>query len=481
MRTIHLRSLVAPLSLAMLTAGCTSLAPRYERPEPPVPAQWPTASSPAAVSATGTPAADLAWNRFFADERLRSLIELALAGNRDLRVATLNIERARALYQIQRSATLPAVAATGSGSNQRVPEDLSPTGSATINRSVSATVGIASYELDLFGRVRSLNEQALQQFFATEETRRATQISLVAELAGAWLTLATDLERLQLAQQTLETQTRSYGLIRRSKELGVASALDLRQAQVTLETARADVARISAVVAQDRNALALLAGAPVPAALEPAAPLPEGIAQVAELPAGVPSDVLLRRPDVRAAERQLQAANASIGAARAAFFPRITLTGSLGSASRELDGLFGAGSRTWSFVPQITLPIFTGGANRANLEATKVEREIALARYEKAIQAAFREVADALAARATLAEQFDAQRALVEALTDTQRLAQARFERGIDSFLPVLDAQRQLYAAQQSLVTLRLARDANLVTLYKALGGGGPQDAGTRD
>lgn len=479
MRTLILKPVAAALSAAALLAGCSSLAPRYERPDAPVPTQWPAASSAAAVAATGTAAADLAWSAFFADDRLRALIDLALANNRDLRVATLNIERARALYQIQRSATLPGVAAVGSGSNQRVPEDLSATGRATVNRSVSATVGIASYELDLFGRVRSLNEQALQQFFATEETRRATQISLVAELAGAWLTLATDLERLQLAQQTLDAQSRSHALIKRSNELGVASALDLRQAQVTLETARADAARITTVVAQDRNALALLAGTPVPTALEPAAPLPAGVAQVAELPAGVPSEVLLRRPDVLAAERQLQAANASIGAARAAFFPRITLTGSVGSASRELDGLFSGGSRTWAFAPQITLPIFTGGANRANLEATRVDREIALARYEKAIQVAFREVADALAARATLAEQFSAQRALVEALSDTQRLAQARFERGIDSYLPVLDAQRQLYAAQQSLVTLRLARDANLVTLYKTLGGGAA-DAGPR-
>lgn len=472
MRNTTFTPVAAALSTSLLLAGCMSLAPRYERPAAPVPTQWPAASSPAALAAGGTAAADLAWSGFFADDRLRALIELALANNRDLRVATLNIERARALYQIQRSATLPTVGATGSGSNQRVAEELSATGSSFVTRSVSATVGIASYELDLFGRVRSLNEQALQQFFATEESRRATQISLVAELAGAWLTLATDLERLQLAQQTLQAQSRSYELIKRSNELGVASALDLRQAQVTLETARGDVARISAVVAQDRNALALLAGAPVPATMEPDAPLPAGVTQVTELPAGMPSDVLLRRPDVVAAERQLQAANASIGAARAAFFPRITLTGSVGSASRELDGLFASGSRTWAFVPQVTLPIFTGGANRANLEATQVDREIALARYERAIQAAFREVADALAARATLAEQFAAQTALVEALTVTQRLAQARFERGIDSFLPVLDAQRQLYAAQQSLVTLRLARDANLVTLYKTLGGG---------
>lgn len=467
------RRAVAPAVLALSTlTGCMSLAPRYERPAAPVPERFPVPSA----AASGPAAADIGWSEFFADARLRALIELALANNRDLRVAALNVERARALYQVQGGALFPTVSAVGTGSTQRVPEDLSPGGRAVINRSVSANVAITSYELDLFGRVRSLNEQALQQYFATDESRRAAQIGLVAEVAGAWLTLATDLERLQLAQQTLLAQSRSYELVKRSYELGVASALEARQAQVTLETARGEAARIGAQVAQDRNALALLAGGPVPAGLEPEVPLAAGIAQVAELPAGLPSEVLLRRPDVRAAERSLQAANASIGAARAAFFPRITLTGSAGSASSQLDGLFGSGTRAWSFVPQITLPLFTGGANRANLEAAKVDREIAVARYEKAIQVAFREVADALALRATLAEQLAAQQALVEALADALKLAQARFDRGVDSYLQVLDAQRQLYAAQQGLVVLRLARDANLVTLYKTLGGGGPRD-----
>lgn len=463
----------AVAAATMALAGCVSLAPRYERPAAPVPAQWPTPSA----TQSGAAAADIAWDRFFADARLRSLIRLALENNRDLRVAALNVDRARALYQVERAAQLPTIAAGLAGSSQRVSEDLSTTGSAYVSRSVSATVGLTSYELDLFGRVRSLSEQALQQFFATEEAARSTQIGLVAEVAGAWLTLATDLERLQLAQQTFDSQQRSYRLIQRSNELGIASALELRQAQVTLETARGDVARITSTVAQDRNALALLSGAPVPAEMEPTAPLPAGVAQVAELPAGVPSDVLTRRPDVLAAERQLQAANASIGAARAAFFPRISLTAGIGSASTDLDGLFSSGTRTWSFAPQLSLPIFTGGANTANLEATKVQRQIAVATYEQTIQSAFREVADALAARATLAEQMAAQQALVDALADAQRLAQARFDRGVDSYLQVLDAQRTLYAAQQSLVTLRLARDANIITLYKALGGGATLDA----
>lgn len=456
------------LVLAVFTlASCASLAPDYRRPAAPVAPEWPTE----ATAATGTEAAHLAWRDFFADERLRRLIELALAHNRDLRMATLNIERARALYQIQRSESLPAINAGASANMQRLHDGLSATGQSFVSRSYSVTVGIPAYELDLFGRVRSLNAQALQQYFATAEARRATHIGLVAEVAGAWLTLATDLERLQLALQTLKSEQTSFDLVRRSKELGVASALDLRQAQISVETARRDAARLASQLAQDRNALALLAGAAMPADLEPSAPL-SNVTRVPELPAGVPSEVLQRRPDVLAAEHQLQAANANIGAARAAFFPRIALTAAVGTASASLDGLFGAGSGTWSFVPQITLPIFDAGANRANLQVAQADRDLALARYERAIQSAFREVADALAQRATLAEQFSAQQALVEATSETHRLAQARFERGVDDYLQVLFAQRTLYAAQQGLIALRLARDANLVTLYKALGGG---------
>jgi len=466
-RRMQLKYLVA-LAAAGTLAGCINLQPTYERPAAPVPGQWKDDNAPV----TSTPAQEIAWGQFFADERLRALIDLALVNNRDLRIAALNIERSRALYQIQRAQLLPEVTAAASGTNQRVPGELSVTGQPMISRSVGASVGIVSYELDVFGRIRSLNESAAYQFLATEETRRAAQISLVSEVAGTWLNLATDLERLQIAQETFKGQQQTYELVRKSNELGVQSGLDVRQAQVVLETARRDAARLSSIVEQDRNALQLLVGAPVPASLEPTAPLPSGVARVTELPAGVPSEVLTRRPDVRSAERQLQAANANIGAARAQFFPRITLTGTTGTASRELGGLFGADSRTWSFLPQVTLPIFTGGANRANLEATQFDRDIAIARYERSIQVAFREVADALADRATLGEQFEAQQALVDALADATRLSLARFQNGVDSYLAVLDAQRQLYAAQQVLVELRLSRDANLVTLYKTLGGG---------
>lgn len=458
----------ALLALAGTLAGCVNLQPAYERPAAPVPGQW----SNDTASVAAIPAQEMPWGQFFADERLRAVIDLSLANNRDLRVAALNIERARALHRIQRAEQLPEIAASGSANRQRVPGDLSATGQPAISRSVGASVGLVSYELDLFGRIRSLNDAAAYQYLATEENRRAAQTALVAEVAGTWLTLATDLERLQLAQQTVKDQQQAYELVRRSNELGVQSGLDLRQAQVVLETARRDAARLTSVVAQDRNALQLLVGAPISPTLEPVAPLRAGVARVHELPGGVPSEVLTRRPDVRASEHQLMAANANIGAARANFFPRITLTASAGTASRELDGLFQSGSRTWSFAPAITLPLFTGGANRANLEASRIDRDIAVARYERAIQVAFREVADALAQRATVGDQYQAQRALVEALAEASRLSLARFRNGVDSYLAVLDAQRQLYAAQQVLVELRLARDTNLVTLYKALGGG---------
>jgi multidrug efflux system outer membrane protein len=387
----------------------------------------------------------------------------------------LNIEQARAQYQIQRADLFPTVAASGEAVHQRTPADLSQAGRAVTSHTYSAGIGFSSYELDLFGRVRNLNEQALQQFFATEEARRSTQISLVAEVANVYLTATADGELLRLARDTLASQESSYKLAQRSHELGVASALDLRQAQTSVEVARADVARYTRALAQDLNALALLVGAPLPSDVRPGGVQPEDlqwIDRLAELPAGLPSEVLQRRPDVLQAERQLQAANATIGAARAAFFPRISLTASAGVASSSLSDLFQGSARTWSFVPQVSLPIFDAGRNRANLEVSKTQRDIALAQYELAIQSAFREVVDALAARGTFDEQLAAQQALVDATGETYRLSQARYRSGVDSYLAVLDAQRSLYAAQQSLITLRLSRSANLVTLYKVLGGG---------
>ncbi|NMG30384.1 AdeC/AdeK/OprM family multidrug efflux complex outer membrane factor [Aromatoleum evansii] len=460
----ELRTLVVAVAAAFM--GACSLIPAYERPAAPVPAAFPDAPAGTA-SASEAPA----WRDYFADPRLRELVELALANNRDLRIAALNIERARVQYGIQRAELFPSISANGSQTAQRLPADLSRTGEAGTSRQYSATVGFSAYELDLFGRIRSLNEQALEQFLGTEEARRSAQISLVAEVADAWLRLAADRERQTLANNTLVTRQKSYELTKRSFDVGATSALDLRQAQTLLEGARADAARYAALVAQDRNALALVVGTDVPSALLPQG-FEESITSVAELPAGVPSEVLTRRPDILQTERQLRAANASIGAARAAFFPRITLTAAAGTASSTLDGLFEAGSGTWSFVPQISLPIFEAGRLSANLEATKVQREIALAQYEKAIQSAFREVADALADRATLAEQLDARRKLVEASEASFKLSEARYKAGVDSYFGLLDGQRSLYAAELDLIAVRQSDAANRIALYKALGGG---------
>lgn len=449
------------------------MAPEYTRPDAPVPSEWP--DGPAYKDSAAEPgdktAADIAWQEFFIDERLQKLIALALRNNRDLRIAALAIERSRALYRIERADLFPSVVAAGSGIEQRVPGSLSVTGQSRTVHHYSVDLGFSAYELDLFGRVRSLNNRALEEFFATEEARRSVQISLVAEVAGNYLTLAADKERLTIARDTYESQLASYNLIKRRFEAGASSELDLRQAQTSVDAARVDIARFTGQVAQDENALALVIGSPVPDDLVPSGLGP--ITGVKELSAGLPSDVLQRRPDIVQAEHLLKAANANIGAARAAFFPRITLTSIVGTASDQLSGLFGAGSAAWSFVPQITLPIFTAGRNRATLKATEVDRAIFLAQYEKAIQSAFREVADALAQRGTLGDQLEAQQSLTDATAESYRLSQARYSKGIASYLNVLDAQRSLYSAQQGLIGVRLSRLLNLVTLYKVLGGGG--------
>lgn len=462
------RSILGAVMAAALTSACT-LTPDYQRPAAPVPTVFPDAT--AAAGPTARAADAIAWRDYFADARLREVIAQALTHNRDLRIAALNIERARALYRIQRADLFPAVGATASGTRQRLPGDLTSSGEAETTRQYSATVGLSAYELDFFGRVRSLNAQALETYFSTEEARRSAQISLVAETANAWLTLASDRERLALAENTFDTRQRSYDLTRRVFDAGAVSALDLHQAQTLLESARADAARYRSLVARDRNALALIVGAQVPDKLLPDR-LTDSVSAIAELPAGVPSDVLTRRPDVLQAERLLRGANANIGAARAAFLPSITLTASAGSASRTLDGLFGGGSGVWSFIPQIRIPIFEAGRLRANLEVAEVLRDINVVQYERAIQTAFREVADALADRATLTEQLDAQRALVEATAAGFRLSEARYKGGVDSFLGLLDAQRTLYSAELELIDVRLAEAANRVALYRVLGGG---------
>ena len=453
--------------IVALLGGC-SLAPTYTRPEAPVPASWPASSGPQADK-TKQAAADVPWKEFIVDEKLQKVIGLALSNNRDLRVAALNVQRTQALYRIQRAELLPSVNAGAVFSKERVPGILSGSGQPKTTELYNVNVGISQWEIDLFGRIRNLSDAALEQFFAVEQARASAQIALVAEVANVYLALAADRENLKLAQSTLETQQETYEMIRRRAEVGASSDLDLRQAQTRADAARVDIARYTSQVALDENALRLLVGSPVPPEL-----LPDALDDVAaprDFTPGLPSEVLQRRPDILQAEAQLRAAHANIGAARAAFFPRIALTTSIGTTSDQLSGLFTSGSETWSFIPQIVMPIFDA-RTWAAYDVTKVDREIALAQYEKAIQAGFREVADTLAQRETLGDQLRAQQSLVEASEVGYRLSDARFTRGIDSYLRVLDAQRSLYSAQQGLIVVRLARLANLVTLYKVLGGG---------
>ncbi|NMG66148.1 AdeC/AdeK/OprM family multidrug efflux complex outer membrane factor [Azoarcus indigens] len=451
---------------ALLLGGCVSFAPDYQRPQAPVPA---TLGQPGAQGAATLD--QVAWRDFFADERLRQLVGLALENNRDLRVSALNIERARAQYQIQRADLFPTIGITGSGTAQRLPGDLTATGEPAISRQYSVGVGFSSYELDFFGRIRSLRDVALENYLATEEAQRSARISLVAEVANAWFTLAADRERLKLARETLESRKSSYDLTRRSFEAGVSSAQDALQARTSLESARADVATYSAQVAQDQNALRLIVGAEVSAGLLPEQ-LSLEVTRMAELPAGLSSELLQQRPDILQSERSLRAANANIGAARAAYFPSITLTGSAGTASASLGGLFESGSGTWSFMPQINLPIFDMGRRSANVEVAEADRDIAIAQYERAVQSAFREVADVLAERATLGERLDARGEQTAASSESLKLADIRYRSGVDSYLSVLDAQRTLYASQLELIAARAAQASNTVNLYKVFGGG---------
>jgi outer membrane protein, multidrug efflux system len=452
---------IAPALAVALLAGCASMAPPYERPAAPVAAVF--TDEPAAGTPSAVPAADIDWQQFFVDPRLQRLIALALQNNRDLRVAVLNIERVRAQYQIQRSEQFPTVI-LGATSLSEPNSD----GNGSSNY-YTAGLNITGYELDLFGRVRSLGDAALQQYFASQEARKAAQISLVAGVANTYLTLLADELQLEVTRKTLDTRLESYRLLKLKLDNGASSDYEVAQAVSLVEGARAALALFTRQRTQDRNALELLVGQPLPADLPQGLPLQDqGL--LAELPAGLPAELLERRPDVRQAERQLQAANANIGAARAAFFPRITLTGSVGLASEDLGGLFD--NRAWQFAPRITLPIFDAGANQANLELSQANRDIAVAQYERSIQTAFREVADALAGRATLGEQLRAQQAQAQAEEQRFRLADLRFQNGASSYLDVLEAQRALFQTQQAAVVAQAAQQQNLVQLYKVLGGG---------
>ncbi len=502
---LRLPLLAAPLWLA----ACTSLAPSPEVPALPVPATFDAPAPPSAPLA-GAPSS-ATQPLYVQDARLRTLLGMALADNRDLRVALLAVERARAQYGIAQADLLPTVNATGAASRTRTADDLTAAGRGNAGSQYSASIGSAAYEIDFWGRVRNLNEAALQEFLRTQSSRDSVRITLASDLILAWLNLDADARRLQLARATLRAREQQLQLTSRTRELGAASGLTLAQVQTTVEGARADVAAYQAQVAKDRNALALLVGVPVPDNLLPGSvapalrappPLPPlgsseagnvgasapdaraaatatataaaPAAPATALPAvppGLPSSVLLARPDVRAAEHALAGASAQIGVARAAFFPSISLTASVGTASNELAGLFAGGNGTWSFGPQIRLPIFDAGRNRANLRVAEVARESAVAQYERAIQGAFREVRDALADRDTLAERLQAQESLVQASARVLELSQARFRLGADNYQAVLDAERSLYTAQQSLIALQLAEQANRVALYRALGG----------
>jgi multidrug efflux system outer membrane protein len=455
-----------PLVLALSLAGCVNLAPKYERPAAPVAGSFPTV---AGNVASGNPVANeapaaIAWQRFFADARLQRLIGLALANNRDLRISVLNIEQARANYQIQRSQQYPAINAGITGNRQTTGRD------QPINSVYQAGLSVSAFELDFFGRVRNLSEAALSQYLATEEARKTAQISLIASVANTYLTMLADEELLALVQQTLKTREESLRLTKLRFDNGVASRLDLDLASSLVEQARTTLAQAQRQRAQDINLLTLLVGGPLPDDLPPGATLAS--TNLPDLPAGLPSDLLAVRPDIRAAERQLIAANANIGAARANYFPHISLTGSVGTASTELSGLFKSGTYGWTFAPQAILPLFDFGRTRAGVESATAGRDIAVAQYERSIQTAFREVADALAGQATFSEQLRAQQAVAQAEQDRFNLSDLRYRNGTASYLDLLDAQRSLFAAQQQAIQANLQRLQNQVTLYRVLGGG---------
>lgn len=455
-----------PLALALLLAGC-AFAPAHQRPDTALPAQW----SPTAAL-TAPAAAPLDWQSFVTDATLRGLVAQALAHNRNLRQTLLDVEAARASYRVQRADRLPELALQGGGTRQRTPADLSGTGAAQLQSSYQAGVGLAAFELDLWGRVRDLSEAALQEYLATDEARRAVQVSLVAEVIQAYLTRDGALQRQALAARTLASREAGLALVAQRRAAGTASALDHAEAQGLAEQARAEQARIERALRQSGHALALLVG-------DTALALPErpGAATllVQDIAPGTPSDLLTERPDIRAAEHRLRARNASIGAARAAFLPRISLTGLLGSSSAELSQLFAGGQRAWSFTPQLTLPLFDAGRNRAGLDLATLRRDAAVAGYEAAVQTAFREVMDALAATDTLRREEVARRAVAASGAQALRLSEARWRAGVDSHLRYLDAQRSDFANQSALIEARTERQIAVATLFKVLGGGWPR------
>jgi multidrug efflux system outer membrane protein len=469
---------LAPFALAAaaLLAGCIDLAPAYHRPAQPTPSQFPT--GPAYAPASGPPQGVVGWRDFFSDPKLKTVIEEALANNRDLRVAVANIAAARAQYVVQRSDLFPKFNATVSAVYGQTPYSVLAAGAAGTTpkgdyneRLYNANVGVSAWQLDLFGKQRDLTRASFEQYIGTRAARDAAQISLVQQVAADYLAVGEDQALLAIARETLKSGGESLALTQARFKGGVASELDVSQAETIVDQAKFDQARLTTQLAQDRNALELVVGAPVPETLLPTdVDSPEVV--LSNLPADLPSSALLARPDVVEAEAQLRGANANIGAARAAFFPDISLTASGGVTSLALKSLFKSAAETWSFAPTVTQPIFDAGQNIGNLRYAKAEREVSVAQYEKAVQTAFREVADALADRGTVEDRVAAQRALVAADALALKLSTARYERGADTYLNVLISQRSYFAAQEVLVAVELAKADNLVTLYTALGGG---------
>jgi len=465
----------------LVTSACT-LSPHYQQPALAVTDAWPvTPADSSSANASATPAADtLSWQAVFHDERLQRVISRALDNNRDLRVAVLNIQKARAGYRMQRASLFPSLNANAADSHSLTPAPISGVGTALDENVYSAQLAVPAWQVDLFGRVQSETKTAFETYLQNAETKRAAQVSLISETASAWLTLGADQDLLKLAQSTLKSRQDTLGLTQRTFALGEASQTDLHNDEILAEQARADVAQYQAQVNEDRDALVLLAGSSIPDA-----DLPDGMpgedAILTTLPSGVPSQVLTRRPDVLAAEHAIKAANGDIGAARAAFFPSISLTADTGNESLSLSHLFDNHTGAWSFTPAVSLPIFAGGYNVANLKSAKTSRDIAVAQYDKAVQTAFRDVADALAVRATIEDRLDATRKAADEAHDNLKLENARYQRGIDSYIDQLDAERTDYSAQQAAISVRLLRDTNLVTLYGALGGGaGPDTTGKK-
>ncbi|WP_260929529.1 efflux transporter outer membrane subunit [Novosphingobium sp. 9] len=475
-------TLTVALAGAALLSGC-NMAPKYVRPAAPVPETTPQGAAYGPEQGGAVQPAGLAWHDFFTDERLRQLIALSLQNNRDLRISLANVEQARAQFKVQRADLFPTLGANGTATYQRTPAGLggvaggtgtgagAAAGSSTRADIYQANVGVSAWEIDLFGRVRNLTQAAQESYFASQANRDAAQVTLISQIATGWLTMAADQDRLNIARETMKAFGQTLDITKSRAKEGIASDLEIKQAQTTYDQARSDLASATTAVAQDQNLLNLLAGTTVPAAM-----LPDGLgtddATIANLPANLPSEVLLRRPDIVSAEHQLRAANANIGAARAAFFPKISLTAAFGTLSLGLSNLFGNGSDYWSVAPTASVPIFDFGRNQGNLRYARATYDAMVATYEKSVQTGFREVADALARRGTIDEQLKAQVSLEDASKGAYKIAQARYDEGIDPFLTTLDSQRSWYTAQVSLVSTRLERQSNAVELYRALGGG---------